>query len=46
MKKREALAEHLFFAILLDSKSLFGVERPETFIHFAENIFVHPAILP
>jgi hypothetical protein len=45
MKKREALAEHLFFEILLDSESLFGVEWPETFLQFAQNIFVHPAIL-
>src|SRR5882672_3658546 len=41
MKKGKPLAKHLCFVIRLDPQSLSCVERPETFLQFVQDIFVH-----
>lgn len=41
MKEREALPKHLSFMISLNPQPLAGVERPETDLEFAQNVFVH-----
>jgi hypothetical protein len=40
----EALAEDLCFVIGLDPQSLSCVDRPETFLQFAQEILVHGII--
>jgi len=41
VKEDEALAEDLRLVVRLDGQSLSGVERSETFLQFAQDIFVH-----
>src|SRR6202171_5783104 len=41
VKEDEALAKDLCFVVRLDPQSLSCVERPETFLQFAQYIFVH-----
>src|ERR1700738_1033737 len=41
MKEGKPLAKHLCFMIRLDPESLSCVKRSETFLEFAQDIFVH-----
>jgi hypothetical protein len=41
MKEGEPLAKDLGFVVGLDPQSLSCVERPETFLEFAQDVFVH-----
>src|ERR1700681_2282364 len=41
VKEDEALAENLRLVVRLDAQSLSRVERSETFLQFAQDIFVH-----
>src|SRR3984893_12688567 len=41
MKEGKPLAKHLCFMIRLDPQSLSCVKRSETFLEFAQDIFVH-----
>jgi hypothetical protein len=41
VKEEEALAEDLRLLVRLDAQSLSRVERSETFLQFAQDIFVH-----
>ena len=45
MKECEALAKYLSFVISLNPQSLPGMERPETDLEFAQNVFVHQLAL-
>ena len=45
MKECEALAKYLSFVISLNPQSLPGMERPETDLEFAQNVFVHQSAL-
>src|ERR1700746_4041302 len=46
VKEEEALAEDLRLVVRLDAQSLSRVERPETFLQFAKDIFVHGITSP
>src|SRR4051794_40220656 len=46
VKREEALAENLCLAVRLDTKSLSRMERSETLLQFAQDIFVHGKQLP
>jgi hypothetical protein len=45
VKECEALAKYLSFVISLNPQSLPGMERPETDLEFAQNVFVHQLAL-
>ena len=45
MKECEALAKYLSFVISLNPQSLPGMERPETDLELAQNVFVHQLAL-
>jgi hypothetical protein len=46
VKEEEALAEDLRLVVRLDAQSLSRVERSETFLQFAKDIFVHGITSP
>src|SRR6476661_3533538 len=41
MKEGKPLAKHLCFVVRLDPQSLSCMQRPETFLQFTQDIFVH-----
>jgi hypothetical protein len=45
VKECEALTKYLSFVISLNPQSLPGMERPETDLEFAQNVFVHQLAL-